>query len=144
MSIAEKLKARTLELRKARDVIAPAFASVLADAQNQAIAKRIEGFTEEMALLAVNRAINQYTETLKLAPGDELTTRKLEALNGILPAKATDEEVRAEATAWFKSQTSEIHPKGFMGELMKHLMDKYGAALNRGTASQIVKEVLGG
>lgn len=142
--IVAKLKARTLELRKARDPLAPTFQMVLAEAKNAAIAARLEDFTEDMAVAAIKRNIGAAEEALNSAPGDELSKRKVSELQALLPAKVSNEDVKAEAQRWFNSQESEVHPKAFMGELMKHLMATYGAALDRGSASQIAKEVLGG
>lgn len=144
MSIAEKLKSRTLELRKARDEIAPTFQFVLSDAKNQAIAKRIPEFTEDMAVSAINRAINQTKELLETAPNDVLAQKKLTELTALLPVKVSADEVRTEAMTWFRGVMTEAAPMAYMGEMMKHLMDKFGAALDRSVASQIAREVLGG
>lgn len=142
--IVAKLKARTLELRKARDPLAPTFQMVLADAQGQAKAKGLAEFTEDMAVAAINRTIGGAKETLATAPNDELSQRKVGELEALLPAKVTAEEVKAEAIRWFNGVTTEAAPMTYMGEMMKHLMATYGAALDRAQASAIAKEVLTG
>ncbi len=142
-SLVEKLKARTLELRKARSPLAPTFQMVMADALSQAKVKGLVDFNEEMAAQAINRGINGAKETLSQAPGDALTIEKIEALTAVLPVPATEDAVRAEAMQWWTGVVTEAMPRTYVGEMMKHLMTTFGASLNRKMASDIAKEILG-
>lgn len=147
MSVLTNLNNKTLELRKGRDELASRFQAVqalaIASAKERA---RVAGdpqayeVTEDDAVKAVQKAIKIARDTLAIAPNDSLSQREAATLAALLPQAASDDEIRAEAESVLSSM-GEVS-KGVMGEIMKALNAKFGAALDKGKASQIVREVL--
>lgn len=147
MSVLANLNAKTLELRKGRDELAGRFQAVqalaIASAKERA---RVAGdpqayeVVEDDAIKAVQKAIKIARDTLAIAPNDALSQREAETLEALLPQAASEDEIRAEAQAILASM--EEVSKGAMGDIMKALNAKFGAALDKSKASQIAREVL--
>lgn len=147
MSVLANLNSKTLELRKGRDELAGRFQAVqalaIASAKERA---RVAGdpqayeVVEDDAVKAVQKAIKIARDTLAIAPNDSLSQREAETLEALLPQAASEDEIRAEAQAILAGMESVT--KGAMGDIMKALNAKFGAALDKGKASQIAREVL--
>lgn len=162
MSVLQALTSRALELRKSRDELAGAFQAVLGNAREIAKQRSVEArkragggeltidVTEEDALLAVNRSIKQVSDTIETirsgngegSPLFERSVRELAELTALLPAQASDDEVRHEANMFIIANAENIPGMKLMGPTMAHLADKFGASLNKGKASGIVRDLL--
>lgn len=150
MSILEKLNAKTLELRKSRDELAATFQSVQAATTALAKLRGIDAQpTDEDAAIAINKAIKNVRDMVEvLVDQDKVegeayarAEREKDLLERLLPARVSDEEVRLEVAQALLEHGPELSMK-MMGPLMKHLQEKYGAALDKPAASAIVKSLL--
>ena len=111
MGVALALNAKTLELRKTRDELAPAFQSVQGFAQASAKERGLKGgdasVNDEDALRAIQKGIKQSRDTvqqLEASGGQqsdlyERSVREVQLLESLLPTMASAEEVEAEANA---------------------------------------------
>lgn len=150
MGIAQDLNAKTLELRKQRSDIAGGFQLVQGFAQATAKERGLKGgdatVNDEDALRAIQKGIKTCRDTLEVSgPANatdgvvERTQRELYALEALLPKMASDDEMEASVTDFLARNPDLALSKGVMGAIMKHLMDTFGTALDRGRASQIAK-----
>ena len=155
MSIAEALKAKTLELRKARDEIAPGLQRVLSLAQGFAKERGLKSgeittpINDDEAVRAINTGIKQLNDTLdqvgEAGKESDLYVRSVkekEILQDLLPKMASDDEVTNEVRQFIASQDPSTVSMKMMGAIMKHLQDKFGLTLNKATASGLVKAEL--
>jgi uncharacterized protein YqeY len=149
MGLAQDLQTTTLYFRKERSELAPGFQSVMAFAQASAKERALKGgdptVNDEDALRAIQRGIKMCKDTLEAAGDAEsdsiLRTRKeLHQLELLLPAMASDDEVRAAAEKFVAE--NEIDPKKGMGQVMAHLTATFGTSLNKSEASRIAREAL--
>jgi len=149
VSVLAELNAKTMELRKARDPLAPALLSIQAQAtafaKERAIRKGAEvlahfGADDEDALRAVQKGIKQVRDTLALKPDHEASLRELEILEGILPRMASEDEIRGEAESY--AAGLEVKTMKQMGGLMAHLTSVFGTSLDKAKASAVAKSVL--
>lgn len=154
MGVAQALNAKTLELRKTRDELAPSFQSVSGFAQASAKERGLKGgdasVNDEDALRAIQKGIKQVRDTLEQLGTDEgrqsdlykRSTRELAELEALLPQMASDDEVEAEARAFQSELTVDLVGMKRMGPTMAHLQTRFGTALDKGKASAIVKQLL--
>ncbi len=152
MSVAKALSDRTLELRKARDEIAPGFLTVQGFAQASAKERGLKGgdaaISDEDALRAVMKGIKMCRDTLALSDEgsgaaiafNERISRELKELEALLPQMATDDEVK-NAAATFLSTYDEKNMK-LMGPTMTYLNGLYGTSLDKAKASGIIKQLI--
>lgn len=155
MSIAEALKAKTLELRKSRDEVAPGLQRVLSLAQGYAKERGLKvgdittPINDDEAVRAINTNIKQLNDTIEQlgdsGKGSDLYVRSVkerEILESLLPKMVSDEEVAQETRQFILAQDRSAVSMKLMGAIMKHLQDKFGLTLNKATASNIVKAEL--
>lgn len=162
MSVAEALKAKTLELRKNRDELAPALLAVSSSAQVNAKDRAIKAgafasgntaefvVNEDDAMRAVQKAIKQVRDTIstiQTAGGTDSalyqrSVRELEVLEGLLPQMASEAEVTREVNMFLIAQDPATLNMKLMGKVMAHLQDVFGASLDKARASGIVKSAL--
>lgn len=147
---AEALKAKTLELRKARDPMASFLVSVssraadLAKSENPADPK----VTDDHALRAINSFIKGADDNIALLaeqPEAELyvrATAERNLLKTFLPVEASEAEVRAEVEKFVAADAGATDRKKLMGPIMAHINSTFGASLNKKAASGIVQSVL--
>lgn len=155
MTIAQALAAKTLELRKARDEIAPSFQSVLGFAQANAKERaRVGGnvqagadISEDDALRAITKGIKMCRDTIEAAKSAEkehpnlaLINRELSELEALLPSMTSDADVSSAAGEFLATQ-GERNMK-LMGPTMAHLTGLFGTSLDKGKASGIVKQLI--
>lgn len=148
MSILAALNARTLELRKGRDELAGSFQAVQALATANAKERTIKAggdlstvkADEQDAIAAIQKSIKQVRDTLALVPTDAKSLRELEMLEALLPKQPTEDEIRGEVEAFIAKHDE--RPKGFIGVIMKHLVEVYGPALDKGKVSPIINKAL--
>lgn len=151
--IAEALKSKWMELRKSRDERAASLGLIYSNAQG--IAKESNPtatthvVTDEHALKAIRAGIKRLEDTIGVigSKGGDISreTAERDMLAQLLPAQASEEAMRAEAQAFLdtvRASVQEVNMKNGMGPTIKHLESKFGAALDRGKASQIVKALL--
>lgn len=154
MGVAQALNVRTLELRRNRDELAPAFQSVQGFAQASAKERGLKGgdasVNDEDALRAIQKGIKQVRDTLSQLDTDEgrqtdlytRSKRELTELEALLPQMASDEEVQAEAQAIQSKLDPNLAGMKRMGPTMAHLQEKFGTSLDKSRASGIVKQLL--
>lgn len=151
MSILAALNAKTLELRKGRDELAGSFQAVqalaTANAKERAIKEKTDLATvkadEQDAISAIQKSIKQVRDTLALVPTDAKSLRELEMLEALLPKQPSEDEIRGEVESFINAHEGD-RPKGFIGVIMKHLVEIYGPALDKGKASPIINKALAG
>ncbi len=148
--IAKALKEKTLELRKARDPMATFLIAVGSKAKDLAKTEdpAAVDFTDEHALRAINSYVKGAEDNMALlreAQDSPLYTRAVEErelLKSFLPEEASADTVRKEVELFVKNADASVDRKKLMGPIMKHINDKFGAALNKKEASGIVQSVL--
>ena len=153
---ADTLKHTTLVARKNKDPMATFLVSVTSKALNLAKAANPQATTyeDEHALAAINRALKEAEDNLTIltnagregSDGYIQSTKERDLLKTMLPAEASDDDVRQEVTniVYAMASTGEADPKKMMGPIMKQINEKFGASLNKKKASAIVQEVLKG
>lgn len=150
MSVLAELNRVSLEMRKNRDELAKSL-SVVINAANQIAKDRAADksnytVTDEDAIQAIRRAVKQTEDTIAIlaenhAEDGELyvrSARELSVLKNLLP-QSPDGTVISEFVQKYLVQTGVERNIKAMGPIMKALGDEYGAALDRGMASQIVR-----
>lgn len=149
--IAAALKAKWMELRKAKDPKAAFLGLVQSDAQGRAKKQNAENpvVSDENALQAIRAAIKQGEDTLRLiaekgGQPDPNVQAEVALLQDLLPAQASEEDVRAAVLAQIKARecSGEAKSMKWMGPVLKELEIQFGAALDKGKASQIIKAAL--
>lgn len=149
MSVFENIKAKSLELRKARDSMASILSSVINLAQLNAKDRALKTKTEivvsdEDAISALRKTIKQADDMIAVAP--ETSEQYIQAtaekalLTSLLPRETSIEEIK-EAIVMLMADEEDYSMKQ-MGRIMAYLCDKFGTSLNKATASQEVKRYL--
>ena len=135
--ILEKLKKKSLELRKSRDTVT--LTSVLALATSYAKERGLKSgdydMTEDDAIRAIQKTIKMVKDTLSLAPNDDHSKRELEILESLLPKAVSEEEIRDSIISYIGDDRDIKR----MGDIMKMLTEKYGASLDKKMASTLWK-----
>lgn len=141
MSVIEKLKVESINLRKTRSPIAPSILFALSEIEKVGKNNGNRATTEDEAIKVIQKLIATIDENLKLALDDG---RKI-ALNfernilaGVLPQMASDEDVRSLLRDVLGDET----PKN-KGVAMKVIRDEYGAKVDMKRAGEIVTELYG-
>lgn len=153
MSIARTLQDKSIELRKARDPLAVFLGSILAKAKDNAKQETQDGITpalsDEHCLRAIRSGIKGADDVLALLStksgdiamsGVTLANSEKALLLSLLPHQISEDDIRAEAQLVIDAAPE--RSKKLMGTVMKHLNEKFGAALDRATASRVVQELL--
>lgn len=149
MTIETSVKAKSIELRKARDPLAPVLASVLNQAQMTAKDRALKAKTDivisdEDIIQAIRKTIKQCNDMIEVAP--ETSDQYKQAINerdlleSLLPTETSLNDIK-EAIVMLMADEDDFSMKQ-MGKIMAHLTDSFGAALNKATASAEVKRYL--
>ena len=141
MSVIEKLKVESINLRKTRNPIAPSILFALSEIEKVGKNNGNRATTEDEAIKVIQKLIATIDENLKLPLDDG---RKV-ALNfernilaGVLPQMASDEDIRSLLRDVLGDET----PKN-KGVAMKVIRDEYGAKVDMKRAGEIVTEMYG-
>lgn len=150
MSVLAELNRVSLELRKNRDELAKSL-SVVINAANQIAKDRATDksnyeVTDEDAIQAIRRAVKQTEDTIAIlvenhAEDGELylrSARELTVLKNLLPQSPDGSAIAKFVQDYLVHTGTERNIKA-MGPIMKALGEQYGAVLDRGMASQVVR-----
>ena len=149
MSVFESVKAKNIELRKARSPLASVLGSVVNMAQLAAKDRALKAkaeitVTDEDAIQALRKTIKQCDDMLSLAPesSDQFSqaTAEKAMLSELLPQETSLQDLK-ESIVMFMADKDDYSMKN-MGPIMAHLTGKFGTALNKAVASQEVKRYL--
>ncbi len=141
--ILEKIKKQQLQARKEKSPIVGALTALMSEA---AIVGKNNGnreTTDEEAVKVIKKFIKGINETIDLIKDPEklkLLKMELEIYNSFLPQIMNELETRA-AVEKIINVLPEKSPKA-MGQVMGTISKEYGTLIDRGLASQIVKEML--
>lgn len=149
MSVFENVKAKNIELRKARDPLASVLGSAINLAQLNAKDRALKAKTDivvsdEDTISALRKMIKQCDDMLAVAPetSDQYKNAVAEKtlLSSVLPQETSLQDIK-EAIVMFMSNCDDYSMK-MMGPVMAHLATLFGTALNKATASAEVKRYL--
>ena len=149
MTIVENVKAKNIELRKARDPRASVLSSVINLAQLNAKERALKTKTEmvvadEDIIAALRKTIKQCDDMLAVAPETsaqfKTATEEKELLSSVLPQETSIQDIK-EAIVILMADEEDYSMKQ-MGRIMAHLTSKFGTALNKAVASAEVKRYL--
>lgn len=141
--ILEKIKKQQLQARKEKSPIVGALTALMSEV---AIVGKNNGnreTTDEEAVKVIKKFIKGINETIDLIKDPEklkLLEMELEIYNSFLPQIMNEIETRA-AVEKIINALPEKSPKA-MGQVMGTISKEYGTLIDRGLASQIVKEML--
>lgn len=141
--ILEKIKKQQLQARKEKSPIVGALTALMSEV---AIVGKNNGnreTTDEEAVKVIKKFIKGINETIDLIKDPEklkLLAMELEIYNSFLPQIMNELETRA-AVEKIINALPEKSPK-VMGQVMGTISKEYGTLIDRGLASQIVKEML--
>lgn len=141
--ILEKIKKQQLQARKEKSPIVGALTALMSEV---AIVGKNNGnreTTDEEAIKVIKKFIKGINETIDLIKDPEklkLLEMELEIYNSFLPQIMNELETRA-AVEKIINALPEKSPKA-MGQVMGTISKEYGTLIDRGLASQIVKEML--
>jgi uncharacterized protein YqeY len=141
MSVIEKLKTTSMNLRKMRNPVAPAILFALSEIEKVGKNSGNRATTEDEAIKVIQKLIVTIDENLKVATDDG---RKIafnfekQILLSVLPQMASDEDIRNLLQDILGNET----PKN-KGVAMKVIRDEYGAKVDMKRAGEIVTEMYG-
>lgn len=149
MSTYQNIKAKALAYRKARDPLANFLTTVIAKADSLAKEENPGNpeVTDDHALRAINsfiKSANNLIDTIKdkpELPAYQKAIVEKNLLSSFLPAETPVEDVQKEISVFLKANEG-ADKKKLTGLLMKQLNAKFGSALNKKVASDLVKEAL--
>lgn len=141
MSVVEKLKIESMNLRKTKNPVAPSILFALSEIEKVGKNNGNRATTEDEAIKVIQKLVATIDENLKVATDDG---RKIafnfekNILLGVLPQMASDDEVRE----LLKDIIGDEAPKN-KGVAMKVIRDQYGAKVDMKRAGEIVTELYG-
>lgn len=145
MTVIEKLKVESINLRKTRNPVAASIVFALSEIEKFGKNNGNRATTEDEAIKVIQKLIATIDENLKLNIDDG---RKI-ALNfernilaGVLPQMASDQEI-ATFLSVFMTSRNKMGPVPKKGEIMKALRDQFGALVDMKRAGEIVTDVYG-
>jgi len=142
------LKAKSLALRKQHDNLGMFLSTVLSDAHSLAKAETKDGITPPVsdthAVRAIRTAIKQIDDVLVFVKDDNEGANALrvkkDLLEFLLPNQPTFDDIKRSALEFIKLQ-SFSNARQAIGPTMKHLVDKFGASLDKGVALKAIQAV---
>lgn len=144
MSVIEKLKNQSLQLRKQKSAISASIVFALSEVEKVGKNSGNRATTEDEAIRAIQKIITTIDENLKYADKDRTELLNLEktTLQSVLPQMATEDDV----IEFLKSKyafdaAAEDMPK--KGEIMRALRDQFGSLVDMKRAGSIVSELYG-
>lgn len=145
MSIYEKLKAESMNLRKTRNPIAASITFALSEIEKVGKNAGNRSTTEDEAIKVVQKLIVTIDENLKLNIDDgrriALNFEK-QILLGVLPSMASDQDITTFLSVFMTSH-SKMSSVPKKGDVMKALRDKFGALVDMKRAGQIATDIYG-
>ena len=145
MTIIEKMKAKSIALRKARSPVAPSIQFALSEIEKIGKNNGNRETTEDEAIKVVQKLVATLEENLKLDIDDghrvALNYEK-QILVGVLPQMASDQEI-ATFLSVFMTSHSKMSSVPKKGEIMKALRDQFGALADMKRAGQIATDIYG-
>lgn len=144
MSVIEKLKIESINLRKTRNPVAPSILFALSEIEKVGKNNGNRATTEDEAIKVIQKLISTIDENLKVTTDDG---RKIafsyekQILSGVLPSMASDEEIMNVLRTVMTGKTKETMPK--KGEIMKVARDAFGARVDMKRVGQILLDVYG-
>jgi uncharacterized protein YqeY len=139
MSVIEKLKTESMNLRKTRNPVAPAILFALSEIEKVGKNNGNRATTEDEAIKVVQKLISTIDENLKLNIDDGrriVLNFEKQILAGVLPQMASEEDIRS----LLRDTIGDQPPKN-KGVAMKVIRDKYGAKVDMKRAGEIVTEM---
>ena len=143
-----EFKAKTMDMRKAKDKNATFMVTVLSKANMMAKDETKNGAeavtTDDHMLRAINSFMKGINETIDILKDKGDTTRYAEAveqrelLAAFLPAQVSREDIEVEIKNYLADNPI-TEPKKAFGVIMGHLNTKFGASLNKKEASELIK-----
>ncbi len=141
MSVIEKLKTESINLRKTRNPVAPSILFALSEIEKIGKNNGNRATTDDEAIKVIQKLIATIDENLKLNLDDgrkiALNFEK-HILSSVMPQMASDDEIRA----LLKDVLGDETPKN-KGVAMKVIRDEYGAKVDMKRAGEIVTEMYG-
>lgn len=141
MSVIEKLKTESINLRKTRNPVAPSILFALSEIEKIGKNNGNRATTDDEAIKVIQKLIATIDENLKLNLDDgrkiALNFEK-HILSSVMPQMASDDEIRA----LLKDVLGDETPKN-KGVAMKVIRDDYGAKVDMKRAGEIVTEMYG-
>jgi uncharacterized protein YqeY len=141
MSVIEKLKTESINLRKTRNPVAPSILFALSEIEKIGKNNGNRATTDDEAIKVIQKLIATIDENLKLNLDDgrkiALNFEK-HILSSVMPQMASDDEIRA----LLKDVLGDETPKN-KGAAMKVIRDEYGAKVDMKRAGEIVTEMYG-
>jgi uncharacterized protein YqeY len=140
MSVIEKLKTESMNLRKTRNPVAASIMFALSEIEKVGKNNGNRATTEDEAIKVVQKLISTIDENLKLNIDDgrriALNFEK-QVLAGVLPQMASEQEITDFLSKLFTDKRDSLKK----GEVMKALRDRFGALVDMKRAGEIVTEV---
>ena len=149
MSIVAAIKSKNIELRKARDPLASILSSVLNLANLSAKDRALKASTEievidADAIAALRKTMKQCDDMIDIAPSDSIQYQQAVSertlLASLMPSETSDDDVK-QAIVMLMANEDDYSMKQ-MGKIMAHLTQKFGTALNKASASTLIKNYL--
>jgi uncharacterized protein YqeY len=144
MSVLEKLKTETMNLRKTRNPLAPSLVFALSEIEKVGKNNGNRATTEDEAIKVVQKLVATIDENLKLNIDDARRVAlnfEKQILLGVLPQMATETEITDFLRELFTGKRGGDIPK--KGDVMKALRDHFGALVDMKRAGQIATEIYG-
>jgi uncharacterized protein YqeY len=150
MSVLAELNKTSLDLRKNRDELAKSLSVVVSNAnqiaKDRATDKGNYEVTDDDAIQAIRKAVKQTEDTIAILADNHAedgdlyvrSARELTILKNLLPQSPDGQTISGFVQSYLKQTGTERNIKA-MGSIMKALGEQYGAVLDRGMASQVVR-----
>ncbi len=143
MTLIEKLKTKSMQLRKERSPVASSIVFAISEIEKVGKNAGNRQTTEDEAIRVVQKIITTIDENLKHAD----TGRRIhlnyekQILETVLPQMASDQDIIDFLRDLFTGKRGDEIPK--KGDVMKALRDHFGALVDMKRAGQIAKEIYG-
>jgi uncharacterized protein YqeY len=147
MTIIEKLKAKSLELRKERSPVSSSIAFALSEIQKIGKNSGNRETTDDEAIKVIQKLLIVVNENIRYAEEKEDDGRLIhlnyekQILESVLPQMASDQDITDFLRDLFTGKRGDNIPK--KGDVMKALRDHFGALVDMKHAGQIAKELYG-
>jgi uncharacterized protein YqeY len=144
MTVIEKLKTESINLRKTRNPIAASITFALSEIEKIGKNNGNRETTEDEAIRVIQKIISTIDENLKLADESKSVQLNYEKtiLSSVLPRMASDEEVET----FLKNKYAIAQAASDMpnkGVIMKSLREEFGSLVDMKRAGVIVSEMYG-
>jgi uncharacterized protein YqeY len=147
MTIIEKLKAKSLQLRKEHSPVAASIAFALSEITKIGKNNGNRETTDDEAIKVIQKLLIVVNENIRYAEEKEDDGRLIHLhyekniLESVLPKMASDQDITDFLRDLFTGKRGDNIPK--KGDVMKALRDHFGALVDMKHASEIAKELYG-